>query len=151
MIMRLRGFVAYLALALSSGCALVPKFEQPHLQVVDVDVVRADLLRQQLRVRMLVQNPNDRELNVRGITYEIQVAGEAFAHGESERDFRVPANGQMEFDVDATANAAATMLRLLGGGGRLDNIGYQITGTVKLANGLKRSVPFTHKGAIRLR
>ena len=105
--MTLRAIVASLALVLVGGCVLAPKFEEPKLDVVDVQMLRGDLLRQQLRVRMRVQNPNDRELPVRSIEYQVQVAGEAFAHGESERNFIVPANGETEFDVSVTANAAA--------------------------------------------
>jgi LEA14-like dessication related protein len=119
--------------------------------VVDVQMVRGDLLRQEMRVRMLVQNPNNRELAVRSIEYQVQVAGEAFAHGESERDFTVPANGEQEFDVSVTANAAAMVLRLLGGGRRPDAVEYRITGKVLLAKGLMRNIPFDQKGEFKLR
>lgn len=139
-----------LVILLAGGCALAPKFKEPELDVVDVQMLRGDLLQQELRVRMLVRNPNDRALAVRRIQYEVQVAGEAFAHGESERDFNVPANGEAEFDVGVTANAAATVLRLLGGG-RRDAVDYRITGKVTLATGMVRSIPFDEEGEFRLR
>ena len=137
-------------LLLAGGCALVPSFKEPELDVVDVQMLRGDLLQQELRVRMLVRNPNDRALAVRRIQYEVQVAGEAFAHGESERDFNVPANGETRFDVGVTANAAAAVLRLLSGG-RRDAVDYRITGKVTLASGVVRSIPFDEKGEFRLR
>jgi LEA14-like dessication related protein len=139
-----------LVIMLACGCALAPKFKEPQLDVLDVQMLRGDLLQQELRVRMLVRNPNDRALAVRRIQYEVQVAGEAFAHGQSERDFNVPANGEAEFDVGVTANAAAMVLRLLGGG-RRDAVDYRITGKVTLASGLVRSIPFDEKGEFRLR
>lgn len=147
--MRLRCLSACLAI-LAGGCALVPKFEEPHLDVVDVQLVRADLLHQELRVGMLVQNPNNRALAVRSIQYEVRVAGEVFAHGESDRNFTVPALGETRFDVGVTANAAGAVLRLLGGGKR-DVIDYEIIGKVSLANGLVRGIPFREKGEFRLR
>ncbi len=61
--------------------------------MVNVEFVKGDLLSQQLRVRMRVQNPNDRALPVRGITYEVELAGKAFAHGDSVSEFLVPAKG----------------------------------------------------------
>lgn len=149
--MTLRAIVACLALALAGGCVLAPKFEEPKLDVVDVQMLRGDLLRQELRVRMRVQNPNNRELAVRSIEYQVRVAGEAFAHGESERNFTVPANGETEFDVSVTANAAAAVLRLLGSGRNLDAVEYQITGKVSLAKGFVRSIPFEDKGQFKLR
>ena len=146
----LRGQGICLVILLAGGCALVPAFKEPQLDVVDVQLLRGDLLQQELRVRMLVRNPNDRALAVRRVEYEVKVAGEAFAHGESERDFNVPANGETQFDVGVTANAAAMVLRLLGGG-RRDAVDYQITGKVTLASGLVRSIPFDEKGEFRLR
>jgi LEA14-like dessication related protein len=43
-----------------AGCSLA-KLQTPQLQVVGVEVLRSDLLQQQLRVRMRVDNPNDRK------------------------------------------------------------------------------------------
>jgi LEA14-like dessication related protein len=149
--MKLRALMASLALVLAAGCALVPKFKEPHLEVVNVEMLKGDLLRQELRVRMRVQNPNDRALPVKSIEYQVEVAGEAFAHGESERDFVVPANGEKEFDVSVTANAASALLRMLGGGKKLEVVEYRITGKVALASGLMRNVPFSQKGEFKLR
>jgi LEA14-like dessication related protein len=87
---------------------------------------------------------------VRGISYEVQVAGDTFANGESQRDIVVPALGATEFDVDVTANAAAALLRVLGNRDRGDP-DYRILGKVHLAKGLIKSIPFEHSGTIRLR
>jgi LEA14-like dessication related protein len=133
------------------GCStLVPKLESPHLSIVGMEVVRADLLQQQLRVRMHVQNPNDRALPVRGITYSVQLGGEDFAHGESERNFVVPALGEMDFDVNVFANAAPVILKYITGS-RPDAVEYRITGKVQLSAGLVRSVPFNQTGSFKLR
>jgi LEA14-like dessication related protein len=145
--------IVMLALAgLGSGCSsLVPKLETPDLAVVNVEVLRSDLLQQELKVRMRVTNPNDRSLPVRSITYRMEVAGEQFAQGESERDFEVPALGTTEFDVNVTANAAGAMLRLLGSGRKLDTLDYRLVGQVKLASGFLRTIPFEKKGSLNLR
>lgn len=132
-----------------SGCSYA-RLTPPQLQVMQVSLLRGDLLSQELRVRMRVQNPNDVALPVRGITYEVQVAGETFANGESERDFTVPALGDTEFDVDVKANAAAALLRLLGNRDR-GNPQYRILGKVKLASGMLRTIPFDHTGTLQLR
>jgi LEA14-like dessication related protein len=145
----MRAFAAAVLLVASSGCTVL-QLEPPRLQVTEVSLLGADILRQQLRVRMRVQNPNDVELPVRGLTYEVQVAGETFANGESQRDIVVPALGSTEFDVDVTANAAAALLRVLGNRDRGDP-DYRILGKVHLAKGLIRSIPFEHSGTIRLR
>ncbi|MEO7775434.1 MAG: LEA type 2 family protein [Steroidobacteraceae bacterium] len=141
-----------IALLLGACSAVVPKLQTPRLQVVGVEVLRSDLLQQQLRVRMHVQNPNDRALPVRGITYTLEVAGEDFARGESDRNFTVPALGEMEFDVSVTANAAGTLLRLATRpGGMGDNLEYRLRGKLSLSAGLLRSIPFDQRGSLKLR
>jgi LEA14-like dessication related protein len=144
-----RAMLTCAMLALLSGCATM-QLETPRLQVIDVGLLGGDLLQQQLRLRMRVQNPNDVALQVRGISYEVQLAGETFADGESERDFVIPALGETEFNVDVTANAAAAVLRLLGSRDR-GNPQYRVLGTVKLAKGLIRTIPFDHSGELKLR
>jgi LEA14-like dessication related protein len=146
----MRVLAAVLMVAVLTGCAY-SHLEKPKLEVLDVQLLKGDLLQQQLKVRMRVQNPNDRALPVAGITYELAVAGEAFAHGESERDFVVPALGSADFDVNVTANAATALLRLLAGGRKLDSVDYRLTGKVALSSGMLRTIPFDEKGKINLR
>ena len=143
--------LAGLCLAVAGCSTLGYHLEAPQLSIVRVEMLKADLLQQNLRVRLHVRNPNRRELPVTSISYEIEVAGEKFAHGESERDFVVPAQGETEFDVNVTANAAATLLKLATGGLKADALEYRLFGTVTLASGLLRSLPFEQKGRVDLR
>ena len=146
----MRLLAAILLVAALTGCAYA-RLEKPQLEVVDVQLLKGDLLQQQLRLRMRVQNPNDRELPVRAITYDLAVGGEAFAHGESERDFIVPALGSAEFDVNVTANAASALLKIIASARKLDAVDYRLTGKVALSSGMLRSIPFDQKGVINLR
>lgn len=81
--------------ALLSGCAaLGPRLEAPKLTVSHVEIIKGDLFEQRFRARMNVQNPNDRELRVRGITYTIELGGEELGRGLSGSSFVVPARGR---------------------------------------------------------
>ena len=146
--LRLSLFAMLLGLA---ACTGLSNLEAPQLDVVDVTMLRGDFTSQQLRVRVKVTNPNDRELPVKGITYKMEVGGEQFATGESEREFTVPALGSTEFDMSMNADMAGALLRLLSGGGKLDEVEYRLSGRVSLAQGLLRSIPFQKKGTFRLR
>ena len=81
--MRLRA-MALAAILLLSACSTL-RLTPPNLQVVNVSLVGGSVLKQDLRVRVRVDNPNDVELPVRGISCEVQLGGETFATGESER------------------------------------------------------------------
>ena len=138
-----------LALPALLGACAYTHLQKPELSVVGVDMVKGDLFQQQLRVRMRVHNPNDLELPVRSISYQVELAGKAFAHGESNGNFVIPTNGETQFDVNVTANAAAAVLHLLKSGE--DRPQYHISGKVRLASGLLRSIPFDHTGELKLR
>jgi len=96
-----------------------------------------------------VQNPNDRTLPVKGISYTIDVSGQQLATGQSGASFVVPANGEAEFDMNVTANMAGTLFKLLGHGAS-EGIEYRIAGKVSLSEGLLRTVPFEQHGTFKL-
>jgi LEA14-like dessication related protein len=145
--------VATLVTGLLGACALfLPKFETPKLSVVDVQILKSDLWSQRLKVRMRVQNPNDRTLPVKGLSYKLEVEGQELASGVSGASFVVPALGEAEFDTNVTANMAGVVLKLLarGGEGSGQKINYRLTGKVSLSQGLLRSIPFEEQGSFKL-
>src|ERR1700733_11695872 len=108
-----RLFMLLVVLGLS-GCSLfVPKLERPTLSVVGVQMLKSDLWHQELRVRLRVQNPNDRALPVEGIVYQLDLEGQELAHGMSGDSFVVPALGEAEFDMSVSANMANMLFKLL--------------------------------------
>ncbi len=130
------------------GCSLfVPKLEKPELSVVSVHLLKSDLFHQELRMRMRVQNPNDRELPVRSITYQLDVDGQELAHGMSGDSFVVPALGEAEFDMSVSANMAGMLIKLLGQSN--NPVEYRLSGKVALSAGMLRSIPFDETGSFR--
>jgi LEA14-like dessication related protein len=142
-----RILIALVTLGLA-GCSLfVPKLEKPTLSVVSVQMLKSDLWHQELKVRMRVQNPNDRELPVKGLSYMLDVDGQEFAHGMSGESFVVPALGEAEFDMSVSANMASMLIKLLSQGG--NQVDYRITGKIALSAGLLRSIPFNDHGTFK--
>jgi LEA14-like dessication related protein len=146
---------ALAAMLLSAGCAgFGSRLEPPQLSVVGVEIVRGDLFEQRFKARMRVQNPNDRSIAVRGVSYTLQIGGEELGRGLSGSSFTVPALGEAEFDMLVTVNLAGTVLRLLErarSDGLPDSLSYRLRGEVKLSEGFVRSIPFDEKGAVKLR
>ena len=139
--------IALAALALP-GCSLfVPKLEKPRLSVVSVRMLKSDLWHQELKLRMRVQNPNDRELPVKGLTYELEVDDQELAHGMSGDSFVVPALGEAEFDMSVSANMASVLLKVLSQGS--NQVDYRIKGRIALSAGLLRSIPFNEQGTFK--
>ena len=149
---RMRAIAAAAAVALlSSGCALAPKFTTPTLTIVGVQLEASDLLTQHLRVRVHVQNPNDRTLPIKGIEYALEVDGQPFATGDSASSFVVPALGDAEFDMNVTTNMAGTLVRLLARpSDARASVPYRLTGKISLSEGWLQSIPFEQHGTFRL-
>jgi LEA14-like dessication related protein len=145
--------VSLAASAVLGGCSLfVPKFETPQLSVVNVELQKADLWEQRMKVRLRVVNPNDRPIPVKGLTCALEVAGQELAHGVSGAAFNVPALGEAEFDMNMTANMAGAIIKLLGKGSDVgDEVDYRVTGKISLSEGLLRSIPFEDRGKFKLR
>ena len=148
---RMRAIAAAGAVALlSCGCVLAPKLTTPTLTIVGVQLEGSDLLTQHLKVRVHVQNPNDRTLPVKGIEYTLDVDGQPFATGDSAASFVVPPLGEAEFDMNVTTNVAGTLMRLLARPDASANVPYRLTGKISLSRGWLQSIPFEQHGTFRL-
>ena len=130
----------------------MPKLETPKLSVVNVEVQKSDLWEQRMKVRMRVQNPNDRPIPVKGLTVALDVQGQELAHGVSAASFDVPALGEAEFDMNMTANMAGALIKMLGSRNQMaDSIDYRVTGKISLSEGMLRSIPFEDRGTFNLK
>ena len=68
---------------------MAPKFNRPNVSVISIEMVSANLLQQRFAVKLNIQNPNDRELPVRGLHTELHVGGQQIASGVSDHAFTV--------------------------------------------------------------
>jgi LEA14-like dessication related protein len=147
-----RGLVLLLAaLMVLPGCSSFgSKLQSPELSLVGIQMLSTDMFAQKFKVRVLVKNPNDLEIPVRGIDYTIILMGDSFAEGVSSDKFLLPAKGEAEFDMVITTNFVSSFGRLLSrvGGGKLQNLEYEIAGEVLVDKGMIRKVPFSHRGTV---
>ncbi len=139
--------------ALLSACASQSKLEAPNLSVINMEMLESSLFTQRLKVRVRVQNPNDRELPVKGVSAKLEIAGEEFANGVSANSFVVPAFGEAEFDLLVDASMARTLIGMVGkrkSDKPMESLDYRMTGKVSLSSGVVRSIPFDESGSLKL-
>jgi LEA14-like dessication related protein len=134
-----------------TGCASTFDLQAPKLSVLSMKVQSADIFSQRLQMRMLVQNPNDRELPVKGITYRIDVNDAELGQGQTDSAFVVPAMGEAEFDLQFTANLATALAKLLSRRGSSETLDYRLRGEVALSSGFLRRIPFDERGSVKLK
>jgi len=148
-LLRLTGLLAMLATV--AGCStLSQNLVAPELSLVGIQMLSTDMFAQRFKVRVLVKNPNDLEIPVRGIEYTIILMGDSFAEGETTDRFVLPAKGEAEFDMLVTTNFVSSFGRLLSrvGGGKLQDLHYEVAGKLQLDKGVMRTIPFNHQGTV---
>jgi LEA14-like dessication related protein len=139
-----------LALGLAACSALGPKIEVPRLTLVRVAMTSADIFNQQFLVRMHVENPNDRELPVKGLDYKLFLEGDSFAEGVSNKPFVVPAKGETEFEMTVRTNFVSGVGRLMSRLNGRDQVQYVIEGKVLTDLGMAKKIPFQETGTVSL-
>ena len=101
---------------------------------------------------MRVENPNDRELPVRGIDFTAQLGGEDFGAGSSASAFAVPPHGEAEFEMLMTTNLATTLWKVLP---RLKDaahpLDYRLVGKVSSDLAFLHTIPFDERGTFPVR
>jgi LEA14-like dessication related protein len=148
--MRRFGVLLLACLPWFAGCAALPKFESPKLSVVTLKMQGGDFFSQRLQVRMRVFNPNARELPISGIAYRIEINDTEIGNGSTAAPFTVPAMGEVEFDMQITANLAGAIGKLLSRRNSSEEVAYRLVGDVSLSSGFLRRIPFDQRGSIKL-
>ena len=148
-LLRMAGLCA--GLLTLAGCSTFnQKLESPELSLVGIQMLSTDMFAQRFKLRIRVVNPNDLELPVRGLEYEVVMMGDAFAEGVSNDQFLLPAKGEAEFDMLVTTNFVSSFGRLLSrvSGGKLQDLHYEIAGEILVDKGIIRKIPFSHQGTV---
>lgn len=141
-------FAMFFGLA-ASACTGIPRdLQTPEVSFVGLRAIEASVFEQKLEVRLLVRNPNRIELPVNGLEVDVELAGEHFAHGTSAREFVIPAEGEAEFDMNVTANAAAALVQIAGADRKSGQVGYRLKGKLSTRVGMLRTIPFDQAGEL---
>jgi len=127
-----------------AGCAnmLTSKPQAPSVSVAQVVPLNLSLSKSELAITLRVNNPNSYDLAVQALDFEVFLAGEKMADGNSSDAVTIPANGEALMDVAVVAG----MSTLWNQAKKLfsnDNteLKYSVIGAVKLANWPTR-IPF---------
>lgn len=141
--------LACVLLALGACAGLTRLQEKPQVSLAGLDLAELGLFEQRFVLQLRVQNPNEVELPIRGLSFDVELHGQPFAKGLSDKAVRVPAFGEALLEVKATSNLASVLrqLRELQKSGR-EQTDYRIFGTIAV-EGLGR-LPFDRSGDVRL-
>lgn len=147
MLSRLMSFAAgllILAVLFLAGCAsMMRDTVPPRVQLLGLQLQKAQLLEQRYLLKVRIQNPNDFDLDIRGVDFKVELNDEYFAHGVSNEAVNVPGFGEAVTRVLVSSSilTLARQLNDLNGKG----VKYRVTGQVKMA-GVPVPVSFENEG-----
>jgi LEA14-like dessication related protein len=146
-----RLFVCLLGVSAAACAVFAPKLEKPTLTVQSVDVLGGGVFEQNFRVKLKIQNPNDRALPVNGLSAKLAVGGDDLAHGVTNKPFVVPALGETEFEMTVSANMVASVLKFANSyAKKAEALDYTLSGKLSIDLPLLRSIPFHQNGKFSL-
>jgi LEA14-like dessication related protein len=136
-----------------SGCsALQPTIDPPQLNLIDVRFLGAQLLEQRYQLTFRVLNPNDMDIPIQGMYFELELEDRPFASGVSNTPVTIPAYGETEVSVTVSANMlkTVTQLAVLLKKGQPQSVSYRLSGHLKVDVPAVGKIPISTDGTLRL-
>lgn len=144
-------FFLVLCLVLSGCSSLQPKLEQPTVKVAGLQLLPAQGLTQPIEISLLIANPNDRDLSLRGISYTVGIENFDVLSGVSDQLPTLNAYQETPVKVVVTANVMQ-LVRLLehfGRNGVKESINYNFSAKLDFSAWLP-AMRVNEKGSIPL-
>lgn len=137
---------------LLAGCSTIEqaKPKAPEVSIASVRPMNFSLSGQKLNFTLRVKNPNSFDLPVQSLDFVASLAGKKIAEGVNDSSVTIPANQEAMMDVTVVAGLSHLIDKFKSAAASLGSdedvdLGYGITGTVKLANWPVK-IPFDVEG-----
>lgn len=142
-----------LSLLLLAGCAGLGKpLETPRISLADIQVQESKGLETVFLVHLRVMNPNDVDLDIRGVDCNLEINDKPFAYGISNTTVTVPAFGSETLPV-TVYSSVIDIIKGLFGLPQGEDLRYQLKGKVRLGGAglMPSSLPFDSQGTVPLK
>lgn len=145
MIQRL--LVLFIALGLVACSGLPLNAVAPKVSVASVSIQSLGVFEQRFDVGLRVSNPNDFDLKIEALEFDLEVNGRPFASGLAPVATLIPATSSVELKVDAVMQSRNLLEQLRGvqPDALKEGVPYRINGRIKTDRS-SRWFPFDHTG-----
>lgn len=136
-----------------SGCAgFGTRLESPRISLSDMGLQQTTGFETVLQVSLRVLNPNDINLNIRGLDCTLEINGKPFARGISNTAVQVPPFGSATVPVTVYTSAVDIARSLISMPGR-DEVNYELKGKARLekTGWFLSRLPFSSEGTVSLK
>jgi LEA14-like dessication related protein len=142
-----------LAVLMITGCAGVGKqLDPPRISLANIRVQEVSGLETAFEIQMRVFNANDIDLNVKGISAELEINGQPFATGVSNTPVKIPSYGT-ELVTVTVYSSVIKMFKSVYGLKDSEELKYRLKGKVRVSgnNMASTSLPFESEGQVTLK
>lgn len=146
----LKTLLAAIALSfLTLGCASIDDVVPPKVNLVNIVPIGAGPFEQRFRVDLRVSNPNDFDIPLSGLSFDIDVNDSYFATGLSNQEVLIPRLDSAVVSAEATASSIDLFRHILGVV-RAGAVEYKIRGSALIEGLGTRTIPFERDGKLNL-
>ncbi len=138
-----------IALITASCSSLFLGMESPRIHLANLEMKESTLFEQNFLAILRVQNPNNVDIPVTGLKFDLEINGKHFATGLSSTETLIPRLGSTTIEVAATSTLLSIIRQLnsLREEGK-KTVDYRLSG--KLHTSALRSLSFKYTGDIDL-
>ena len=137
-----------LALSLAAtACTSLRNLEPPEVVMTGLRPLESTLLEQRFQVDLRVYNPNNRDLDIDGVDFELEVNGQHLARAAGANEFLLPRLGEAQTSV-IISTSLFTVARQLMALQQTRGLSYKLSGRVHLGSAFGISLPFEQSGAL---
>ena len=132
---------------LLAGCA--PRLQKPEISLAGIDLIGLGLLEQRFVLKLRIRNPNDVDVPVNALNFDVELNARHFARGVSDKPVIIPRQGETILEVKTVSRLGDLLkpLRDAQKNGR-GQLGYRVFGSVDLEG--FGSIPFDRSGDVPL-
>ena len=142
-----------LSLLFLGACATMSSnFDPPKVDLAGLEPLNSESMEPRFLIKLRVVNPNDSDLNIKGIYYEISVEGHDLFTGASDKATVIPGYGENIVTLEAATSLFGTIglfTTLLTSGAKKDAINYELYTKISVG-GMMMPIKKTHKGKLDL-
>jgi len=146
----IRSAFAVLFVVLLGACATSENVVPPKVNLVNIYPGKSlGLFEQQFVVQLRVSNPNNFDIPLDGLSFDMTVNGSHFATGLSNTPVTIPRLSSAVVSVNASASSFDLFRQILNVA-ESGSVDYKIVGTALLQSVLRGPVPFERAGTLNL-
>ena len=152
-ISNLRIVALIIVLIAAAGCAGIGKqLEPPRISLANIRVQEVSGLETAFEIQLRVFNSNDIDLNVRGISAELEINGQPFATGVSSTPVKIQSFGTELVSV-VVYSSVIKIFKSAYGLKDSEMLNYRLTGKVRVSGEsmMPASLPFESEGEMTLK